>query len=162
MISGGIVYPYAQNVMFTLLLGLLCCGCVKKMQESGISPSGFIACVLFLLFAWMGELLGTDYGTAGILTVVLFYLVHGKRYGFVLEIIGMLFLHGVWLKGVSIRIDILLFTVSVPCQVFAVLAMVPIGMYNGKQGALSKGVRRIFYFFYPLHMLILFAAGLMI
>ena len=40
-------------------------------------------------------------------------------------------------------------------QALAILALVPIWMYKGKQGAYNKTIKQIYYWFYPVHLLIL-------
>ena len=52
-----------------------------------------------------------------------------------------------------------------PIQAFAVLAMLPIMMYNGKKGGGGKSFQYAVYVFYPAHVLLLaiiaFAMGYM-
>ena len=46
---------------------------------------------------------------------------------------------------------------EIPEQGLAVLALIPIWLYNGKQGPHSRAIQYACYAFYPLHMLILAA-----
>jgi hypothetical protein len=46
-------------------------------------------------------------------------------------------------------------TVEIPMQGFAVLALIPIWLYRGRQGYHSKGFQYFCYGFYPVHMLVL-------
>lgn len=41
-------------------------------------------------------------------------------------------------------------------QGFALLALIPIWMYNGQRGYTSRGFRFGCYAFYPVHMLVLY------
>ena len=43
--------------------------------------------------------------------------------------------------------------------VFAVLALLPIWLYNGEQGPYNKTIRRLCYAFYPAHILALVMIG---
>ena len=43
-------------------------------------------------------------------------------------------------------------------QSFALLAIVPIWLYRGKQGAYSRGIKELYYWFYPAHLAVLWAA----
>lgn len=51
-------------------------------------------------------------------------------------------------------------TMSFPQQGFAVFALIPIWLYNGKKGTQSKAMKWFNYTFYPAHMLILWLAML--
>ena len=44
---------------------------------------------------------------------------------------------------------------EIPQQAFAVLALIPIWLYNEKQGPHNKALQYVFYAFYPAHLLIL-------
>ncbi len=45
---------------------------------------------------------------------------------------------------------------SISRQSYALLAIIPIVFYNGKKGYNSKAIQYSFYFYYPLHILIIF------
>ncbi len=47
-------------------------------------------------------------------------------------------------------------TLVVPEQGLAVPALIPIWLYNGRQGPHSKRIRYACYAFYPVHMLVLY------
>ena len=46
-------------------------------------------------------------------------------------------------------------TFKMPLQGFAILAFLPIALYNGEKGKGGKSLQYGSYIFYPLHMLIL-------
>ena len=50
---------------------------------------------------------------------------------------------------------LLVFGVMVPIEIFAVFAMIPIGLYSGKKASGSKVVQWAFYLFYPVHLTVL-------
>ena len=59
---------------------------------------------------------------------------------------------------VSIVIFAILFVLVIftnELEYWALLALLPIGLYNGKKGYSSKGIQYGFYAVYPLHLLIL-------
>ena len=45
--------------------------------------------------------------------------------------------------------------IKIPIEMFAVLAMIPIGLYSGKKASGSKVVQWAFYLFYPVHLTVL-------
>ena len=133
MTSGTVLDPMRQNVIWTLLLGVL----ALRAAEQG----GGWALAAAVLAALAGELLRTDYGAVGVLTVCCFGLLRDSRPG---QLAAMLALHGGLFWG--------------SVQALAVLALVPIFLYNGRPG--SRWVRTVSYWFYPLHMLALWALKL--
>ncbi len=130
--SGKLFYWDYQNVMVTLLIGMLTMyGC--KLVEDKIQGKfgrlvAWAACVA--LGAIVAELLKTDYGAKGIIPIMLLYFLrHFKLY----QMIG----------------GALSFVWEIP----APLSFLFIGFYNGKRGMKMK---YFFYLFYPLHLLVLY------
>lgn len=129
LIAGGrAIYPGHQNVMFTLLLGLLACG----FYDRGI---GWAVALVFLAAA----LLRTDYSALGVIMVLLFHVFRGEK---LLQLLFLILLNTFGYGLFSI-------------QTFAVLAWVPISLCQGEKGRGGKGLQYGSYVFYPLHMLIL-------
>jgi hypothetical protein len=59
------------------------------------------------------------------------------------------------MKGLGYPVEILGHEWFVPQQAIAMLALIPIWLYNGEQGPYNKTIRRCCYAFYPVHLLIL-------
>ena len=116
-----------QNVMFTLLIGFLVLYCAEKYEER--FPS------LVLLWPAAGLLLAyamkTDYSWKGVFLIVILY--HLRNFPLERTVGGCLAL--VW-------------------EPPAWLAFVPINMYNHTRG---RSMKYFFYFFYPVHLLLLFS-----
>lgn len=126
MLSGEMISLNHQNVMLTLLLGLLAILCWERRK--------FLALAGILLAA---ELLSVDYGMPGVVTVLAFHALRGQP----LALLGtMAAIHGICFGGI---------------QLFAVFALIPIALYNGEKGRSSPLLQPFSYLFYPLHMLIL-------
>lgn len=148
--------PYHQNVMFTLLLGLLAIKVIDNLKKD-ISPKNIGKSLLWLALIAVGGTLGfVDYGFLGVLTVVMFYLCRGYRFTPILQLIGMILINIVFFEGQVFIFDVFGKRVEIPSQGFAVFSLIPIWLYNGKKGKSSKVLQYGFYAFYPVHMLILY------
>lgn len=131
--QGGFSFAH-QNVMFTLLLGFLAIQALKHLTGS----MRWLALVPIIA----AELLRTDYGAMGVLTVLLFYITRNMEGKGLLQSLGLLGL------GFSV------FKISI-IQPLGVLAMLPISLYSGKKHSGSKALQWGFYLFYPAHLLVL-------
>lgn len=148
--------PYHQNVMFTLLLGLLAIKVIDNLKKD-ISPKNIGKSLLWLALIAVGGTLGfVDYGFLGVLTVVMFYLCRGYRFTPILQLIGMILINIVFFEGQVFIFEVFGKTLEIPSQGFAVFSLIPIWLYNGKKGKSSKVLQYGFYAFYPVHMLILY------
>ena len=109
-----------------------------------------------------GAVLGTlgmvDYYGAGVLTVFIFYFFHGhgRKWWCLLGQLAALYWVNVELLG-GLMYPIQLFGMDFElCQQgLALLALVPIWLYNGQRGFSPKAVQYGFYAFYPVHILVL-------
>lgn len=154
--GGSWFYPYHQNVMFTLLLGLLGIVVIDKARKEKTAKAIGKA-VLLLIPISLGAFIGfPDYGFWGYLTVIMFYLFRGFPFAWVLQLAGMILLHIVLPEGQNLIVDIFGKTLEFPVQSFAVLALIPIWLYGGKKGKGGKILQYGFYAFYPVHMLVLY------
>ncbi|MGX7263151.1 TraX family protein [Enterococcus crotali] len=121
----------SQNVFFTLLIGLIVIIGLKKIQVHSLK-SGLLATIVIGTGIFCAEWLQTDYGGwIGVLLIVSFYLL--RKEGLIKCIAGALIL--------------------LQNSLFGVLAFVPIYFYNGQRG---KQWKYFFYWFYPVHLLVLY------
>lgn len=141
-------YPFHQNVMFTLLLGLLGVRAVDRARQGG---SWWKAAVTVLAVASAGWITFVDYGALGVLTIVAFGALRQIPGEKPAQLLAMVLLHGVLAEGQMI----LLGSMEIPMQAFAVLALIPIWLYNGEKGRGGKLLQIGSYVFYPAHMMIL-------
>lgn len=137
-----IFYPQAQNVFFTLFLGLLACAVLKQYgRQKPLFGLAGVACT-----ALLAQILRTDYGAFGVLLIVAFFVCRSfpDRGALLLIILN---------TGFSLLNHMTL-------QLTAPLAAVPILLYNGQRG---KSVNKLlFYLFYPAHLLSLYLIHLWI
>lgn len=157
MYGGSVIYPYHQNVIWTFIIALLCLKVIERAKEKGKLWLTLVAVAgMGLLGFGAGMLLMTDYYGFGVLTVLLFYVFRGRKWWqILLQAAGLLFINAVLLGGMYIPVEIFGFSFEFPQQAFAMLSLIPILLYNGKQGPHSKPIQYSFYAFYPLHMLVL-------
>ena len=129
-------YSDGQNVFVTLFLGLLMLCIFAKLEEMFAEKSGnwlkFIGqAACFGLIAILSEWVCCDYGAWGILAIAVLYLFRENK-----------------------QLQILTGCVSFCWEMPAMLGFIPVAFYNGKRGLKLK---YLFYVFYPVHLLILYA-----
>lgn len=159
MYGGRAFYPVHQNVIWTLLLGLLGAAAVEKIRKRG---KWWLTALVFLLAAGTGYILGTllmvDYYGPGVLTVLLFDLFRGRKWRHLLgQAAGLYWVNVVLLGGMMVPVHIGGMELEISQQGTALLALIPIWLYRGRQGPHSRAIQYACYAFYPLHMLILTA-----
>ena len=155
MTGGSIFNPFEQNVLFTFCEGLLLIRLMEKAREKG-KAAYFLTAALCLLGGYLlGTITFVNYYGAGVLTVLVFYLFRGKKYGFLWLFLSLLWIHGELTGGMVYELTVLGLPVSFYQQSLAVLALIPISLYHGRQGPHSPGIQMACYWFYPVHMLVL-------
>lgn len=129
------------NIMFTLLLGLLSITAYDKIKKEYIS---FPICIILIL---LGNILNVDYGWFGVSIILILYIFRNdkilKSIVYTLLVFAYFYFSGIRIANMNILI------LFVSC----LLPIIPIVLYNGKQG---RKVKYFFYWFYPIHMLILY------
>lgn len=139
-INGTWLYIGYQNVMFTLLLGYLAISIYEKdskKEENFILEQGKATINLISLIKWLGiglciviaHIGKTDYGAFGVIAIFLLYRIKKEKKS-LCKFGSILFL---W-------------------EITAPIAFIFISKYNGKRGL---KIKYIFYWFYPVHLLLL-------
>ena len=148
--------PYHQNVLFTLLLGLLAIKVIDGLKKDRSGKNiGLSALYLFLIL--IASVIGfVDYGHLGMLTVVMFYLIRDFPFAWLGQLVGMILINITFFEGLVFPVEFFGKTFEIPSQGFAVFALIPIWLYGRKKGRSSKIIQYGFYAFYPVHMLVLY------
>lgn len=147
--NGAVFDLTRQNVLFTFCLALLTLRGLEALgRERGFGRWAGCGLVLAAGFA-AGELLRTDYGGWGVVTVALLYLCRDGRFARLWLLLAMAAVNGLGMGSLTMPV----FGGEMPIQIFAVAALPVIWLYNGQAG--PKGLRRAFYVFYPAHLLVL-------
>ena len=155
MLESTPLFPFHQNVMFTLLLGLLAIRCWERASTAEKVTARFGWSMLCLLCILMGTVGMTDYSSMGVVTVLMFWVSRNLPYRWVFQLVCMVLLNIVGANGFVFPLEIGAWKYEFPLQGFAVLALIFIWMYNGKKGRTSKPLQYAVYAFYPAHMLLL-------
>ena len=130
-------YPGYQNVYFTLFIGL----CVLYWYEKVIGDP-VRRTLVFLAGCGAAVFLKCDYDIIGIAMILLFYVFYKNK------------------KMQTIFAGILAAYESLSCFGAAILAFIPIRMYNGTRG--KGNLKYFFYWFYPAHLILLYILHLLI
>ena len=149
MIGSSWLFPFYQNVIFTLLLGLLGIRAADRARKEG---GWWKALLTAVLVTAAGEFAMVDYGAIGVLTVLSFGLLRRTRFEKVGQAAAMIVLHWVLAEG---RILSPWDLIEFPAQALAIAALVPIWLYNGEKGPRNKALQYGSYLFYPAHMALL-------
>ena len=148
--------PYHQNVLFTLLLGLLAIYVIDNLKKNHTAKNIGLS-VLWLALISIGATIGfVDYGFLGMITVVMFYLLRDFPFAWLCQLIAMVLINIVFFEGLVVPVEIFGHSFEIPTQGFAVFSLIPIWLYGGRKGRSHKALQYGFYAFYPVHMLILY------
>ena len=152
MYGGTWFYPVHQNVLWTFLLSLLGVWLMEQVRKKGKTWMYLLVCVLVVL----GTLCMVDYYGVGVLTVFVFYFLHGRKWWcFLGQLAALYWLNVELLGGLMYPVQLFGMEFELCQQGLALLALIPIWLYRGRQGYHSKPFQYLCYAFYPVHMLLL-------
>lgn len=127
-----------RNVYWTLAIGLLMLILIEKAKQKWGEQRGKVGMVLLVVAcALLAEALHTDYGAVGILLIFILYQTRDDR-----------------MK------QCILGAIAMSYEITAPIVFVFIYFYNGIRR--QKGLKYLFYAFYPLHLLLLYLIRLWI
>lgn len=157
MYGGTWFYPVHQNVLWTFLLGLLGVWLMEQVRKKGKTWMYLLVCVLVVPAGLvLGTLCMVDYYGVGVLTVFVFYFLHGRKWWcFLGQLAALYWLNVELLGGLMYPVQLFGMEFELCQQELALLALIPIWLYRGRQGYHSKPFQYLCYAFYPVHMLLL-------
>lgn len=157
MYGGTWFYPVHQNVLWTFLLSLLGVWLMEQVRKKGKTWMYLLVCVLVVPAGLvLGTLCMVDYYGVGILTVFVFYFLHGRKWWcFLGQLAALYWLNVELLGGLMYPVQLFGMEFELCQQGLALLALIPIWLYRGRQGYHSKPFQYLCYAFYPVHMLLL-------
>lgn len=164
MCTGILFYPYHQNVLWTFLISLCCIATIEHAKKQKIIWKTFCITILVSVFGVvLGFVTMADYYGFGVMTVLVFYFFRGRRwYHFIGQFVGIYYIHAVLFDGLQYPVNLFGWQVMISHQGLALLALIPIWLYNGKQGPHNKKIQFVWYAFYPVHMMILYVLQQMV
>lgn len=141
-----------QNVYFTLFLGLISIILLKYFRDKNL---GFLGVLSTLILSGCAMLISSDYGFMGVVVITVLYAFNdasplSRFTAFLLCILSTVIV-------ILPQFPILFIAQN---QIFALTAVIPIMLYNGKKG--FKINKYFFYAFYPGHIIILALIKLLI
>ena len=126
-----------QNIMFTFAIAIAALLLYEKITAKGGKVSLVLGWLVLIAGAVLATVLLTDYTFTGVILVVVFYLLRK---------------HDLLIKdGVGLACYLALRNVGI--YVWGFLSFIVIAFYNGERG---KGLKYLFYVFYPAHLFLIF------
>ena len=156
-LGSRLIYPLHQNVLWSFLISIGLIHWNEKARKSGKLWKRILVGIACVIIGYLvGILTMVDYYHAGILTVLVFYFFrHRKWWCYLGQLVGLWYINREILGGFTYEFMFLGQSIHLQRQSLALLALIPIWLYRGKQGYHSKVLQYIYYGFYPLHLLIL-------
>ena len=153
-------YPY-NNVLWTFLIAL----CGLNLLEEIENFKNLDKVIRFLekitisfISIMMAYLIKSDYLGYGVITVLIFYFFREKNYrNIFFQAVSIAILNIFIMPGYEFPFYFFGNKVFIKVQIFAIFSLVIIWLYNGEQGIHNKFIKYSFYFFYPLHLLLIVA-----
>ena len=150
-------YPIHQNVLWSFLLSI---GLIHLNEKARAKGKLWLQIITLLTTTLFGALLGLitmlDYYHAGVLTVLVFYFLRQRKWwSFLGQLICLWYINVEMLGGLGYELQLWGHNFFLSQQSFALLALIPIWLYRGKQGPHNKFLQYTYYAFYPVHLLIL-------
>ena len=153
--GSSIFFPIHQNVLWSFLISIGLIHWNEKGKEKQIVRRILVGVASVCIGYIVGIITFVDYYNAGILMVLTFYFFRGKKWSWLGQLICLWYINFEMLGGFSYEVELFGQTHFIARQGFALLALIPIWLYRGKQGPYNKIIQRIYYGFYPAHLLIL-------
>ena len=130
-------YDYPMNIFFTLFLGLLSIYIFNLKKINIILKIILIGFVLFF-----SQKFKLDYGIYGILVIINFNIFRNNKFKILMNFLVLNIYNVIFPKVFDLP----------DTQLFSLISLVFIFMYNGEKG---RSMKYFFYLFYPIHFFIL-------
>lgn len=158
MTNGTWIYPYHQNVMWTFIIALLLMAWISHVRKKGKLWQTILISAVAVLIGFLGGFATfVDYFGFGVLTVFVFFFFREKKWWcYVGQVVCLYYIFVEGLGGYCHIVTIFGHSFEVVQEGFALFALIPIWLYNGRKGYHKKWFQYFCYAFYPAHILILY------
>ncbi len=136
-----------NNVIFTLLIGLLTIGAIDYIKNDNISwldstaLQTFAIIGVYALGCLFSFVMHTDYGYTGVTVIVAMYYLYGTDMSH---------------RLLSFGTGVVILVIGCGLRELAAFAMVlPVVFYEGNRGSSNKILRHCFNLFYPVHLAVI-------
>lgn len=155
MYGGSIFYPYHQNVLWTFLQSLLLIILIEKCRLRFKTASAAMLSAGLTAFGFaIGYVTMTDYYGIGVLTVLMFYFFRGQTWkSRLVQFVCLYILNVELLGGYYYTFHLFGHDIEFTQQGLALLSLIPIWLYHGRQGIHNKIFQYACYAFYPVHII---------
>ena len=154
--GSSVFYPIHQNVLWSFLIAIGLIALNQKVSEKKLWLRILTGAATVAAGYILGIITFVDFYHAGILTVLVFYFFRQRKWWcYVAQFVCLWYINSEMLGGLGYEFQLFDKTFFVTRQSLALLALIPIWLYRGKQGYHSKWLQYFYYAFYPLHLLIL-------
>ena len=150
-----VFYPLHQNVLWSFLISIWLIHLNEKAKGK-LWRQILVGIGTVLLGYILGFVTFVDYYGSGILMVMVFYFFRQRKWWcFLGQFFCLAYINFELLDGFAYELRLFGETFYFARQGFAMLALIPIWLYHGKQGPHNKVLQYSYYAFYPVHLLIL-------
>lgn len=153
--SSKTFFPQYQNVLFTFVLSVLALVLIDFAKKEPTLAKVAGAGLGTVIIVFLAEVLKVDYGGAGVVIVVAFYLFRNFPFAFLVQFVTMFAVFILFYPGRPVFFKIRDLIFCIPVQSFALFSFIPIWLYNGKKGRGGKFLQYGTYGFYPVHIAVL-------
>lgn len=155
--GSSIFYPMHQNVLWSFLIAI---GLIhwneREKQGHKVWKQILVGCISVIIGYIVGLLTMVDFYHAGILTVLVFYFFRKRKWWcYIGQFVCLWYINMELLGGFAYEIRLWGEIYYFMRQGFAMLALIPIWLYRGRQGYYNKVLQYTYYAFYPVHLLVL-------
>ncbi len=140
-------FSYVQlNVIFTLIIGLLAIFIVQNTKNF------FLRLVLVMFFAATAQIIKSEYGAVGVMSIVFFYIFYDKK---LYMIIAQVIINIIPFLILPFAEDMVFygFLYQYIMQLISLFALLLIFRHNGKPGL---RVKYLFYAIYPIQYVVIY------
>lgn len=142
------------NILFTLFIGVMVIAIIDRCKDEKVL---YILSIIVVTAGgqYLTKAFHTDGCYIAVYMIVCFYIFRNHR---LLQFVAMVIINGYLALSVNLTtISIGQITIPIQEQIYGILSLIPIWLYNGKKGLSSKRIQYGFYAFYPIHLILLWS-----